>query len=216
MRLEHTVQADVAVQKCRRCGKGQRRSNSPQRTHTYLVIQRLAHARQPQPVHEFYPVHELHIILAARVDHFFQISGTCCTRLLTEHVFPGRSASQHPFFSDSGRQRDIDGIHVSAGEQLLVTAQGDRQRTHRRRRLAFGNEVARTVHLATRNSRHHRVTRASDCPPTLASDIGGSHDAPSNNGITHNELAGRSRMNIAVASALIPTLWQMDWWADLA
>ncbi len=75
-------------------------------------------------MHEHHAVHELDFVFAAGVEHRPHFSTIDAARLLAQHVLAGLGGADHPLLANAGRQRDVDGIDVLAGEQFFVAAAG--------------------------------------------------------------------------------------------
>ena len=110
-------------------------------------------------MHEHHAVHELHVVLRARVENTLQFCRIEPTWFLAHDVLAGFGGFDHPFGADAGRQRNVYGVDVFCCDQFFVTSDRSRCLWKRYLRGAVSDELFRTLKAATGHGREHGVLR---------------------------------------------------------
>ena len=144
----------------------------------FAVVEHFPHLRQPAAVHEHHAVHELHVVVAAGVEHLGNVRRGVPPRLFAQHVLAGLGGPNHPFLAHAGRQRDVDGVDILRRQQLLIAAYA-RRWIERHLRLARLHELRPALGTAASHGHQRAVARVVNRGPVLTGDVGAPPGFPS-------------------------------------
>ena len=85
------------------------------------------------------------------------ISSVAGAGFFTKHMFSGPGCFDHELFSQSGWQRNVDGVDVVRADQVKVVVQGSGWLGERTQTLALINELAGPARIATGNRSNYPV-----------------------------------------------------------
>src|SRR5262245_1640235 len=120
--LKIALHANVACQKLVGGFKAELRGDAADGADGLLVVQHAAHQTKAPAVHEHDAIHELHVAPPTGIQNFAQVSARDGTWLFAQDVFTCLGRAYNPFLPHGGGQRQINGIDIVAGKQLLVAA----------------------------------------------------------------------------------------------
>src|SRR5258708_35328187 len=118
------------------------------------------------------------MVPAAGVNHLRERGDAGGTRLLAEDVFPGFGSPENPFLAASRRQRNINRVHIFAGEQVVVPIEHLWDRVEGRLLLTLGDKLPATIRGSTGDGDQRRVARQVNGFVVLAGDFRGAQDTP--------------------------------------
>ena len=134
---------------------------------------------------EHHAVHELHPLAPAGLQHLLQLRHAAGAGLFTNHVLSGRSGSQYPLPPQPRGQRNIDGIHFTRCQQVLVRAECFGGGLHRRFSLTLGNEPAAAFQVAAGHGSHRGIAGKLNRLPILSGYLSSAQNAPTKFALVH-------------------------------
>jgi hypothetical protein len=123
-------------------------------------------------VHEHYPVHELHLVSSACLQHFDQLNYTGGAGFFADDVFAGLGGPFDPVSADAGGQRDVNRIDIGGRQQFLITAQSAWGGSEGSLDLASIDELLAAWEVATGDGGNVAVLGVPDGLLVLSSDVG--------------------------------------------
>ena len=148
-------------------------------------VEDLADGLEPLGVHEHDAVHELHVGLAACVDHLGQILGGEGARLFAKDVFAGLGGADDPFLAKAGGKRDVDRLDRGIREQFLVGAVGARRGGEGGFALAIRDKGGGLGLIPAGHGGHFARAGEEEGLPILASDAGSAEESPADRSRGH-------------------------------
>ena len=117
------------------------RDDPPNLPNALAIVDDLPDTVQPLAMHEHHAVHELDTVAAAGGEDLLYVAGGGCDRLFGQYMLSSLGSTDQPRLADAGRQGNIHGIHLVAGQQRVVAAEGMWRRVEGSMLLTVGDET---------------------------------------------------------------------------
>jgi hypothetical protein len=169
--FERGIRADVVSKKILTEVEAEQREQPLQLAEACAIVQNLADFWQARAVHEHHAVKELHGMFPARGEHFFQFGEAGGAGFFAEDMLAGGGGAQDKFFPQTGRQRNVNRVHVRRGEQFFVVAEGAWRFGKGELALAIVNEFAAFLRVTAGDGGDDGVAGVEDRLPVFPAEM---------------------------------------------
>src|ERR1017187_3819148 len=181
IRLQIALRSNIGDEEILQGTERKCRGNPPDGANGLAVIEHFPDSLQAAAVHEHDVIHELDLVSLASLQHFNQLNHTGGAGFFADDVFAGLGGALDPLPTDSGGQRDVNGIDIGGRQQFLITAQSTWDGLKGGLGLTFIDETPAALEVPAGYGGNAAVLGVPDGLPVLPGDVGSTQNAPAEN-----------------------------------